>query len=200
MANGLQHCAACREEYVAGVAACVECGAPLQPGPLDRSPQAARRVAETGTAAMPDRLLAELPGAAADQAVRALLLEGIACGAVCDGIEKVYLPDKPPTEPFAVSLPVSLYVADAQYEQAQEILASCQQEDVIGDQWSSAAEEAVDEPVPAGDAEEEPADDAAALRAEEDGQLAAPMAESTTLRTVVLVILIGIFLLFLFGR
>ena len=200
MANGLQHCAACREEYVAGVAACVECGAPLQPGPLDRSAPAARgpRVDEPTASALPDRLLAKLPGAEADQVVRTLLREGIACGVSCDGIERVYAPDKPPMEPFAVSLPVSLFVTAAQYEQAQEILASCQQEDVIGDQWESATADEESEMVMAPD--EEIVADAEPLPADDGTATGEPVPESTTLRTAILIVLIGVFLYFMFGR
>ena len=200
MANGLQHCAACREEYVAGVAACVECGAPLQPGPLDRSTPAARgpRVDEPTASALPDRLLAKLPGAEADQIVRTLLREGIACGVSCDGIERVYAPDKPPMEPFAVSLPVSLFVTAAQYEQAQEILASCQQEDVIGDQWESATADEESEMVMAPD--EEIVADAEPLPADDGTATGEPVPESTTLRTAILIVLIGVFLYFMFGR
>ena len=200
MANGLQHCAACREEYVAGVAACVECGAPLQPGPLDRSAPSTRgpRLDEPTAAAAPDRLLAKLPGAEADQIVRTLLREGIACGVSCDGIERVYAPDKPPMEPFAVSLPVSLFVTAAQYEQAQEILACCQQEDVIGDQWESATADEESEMVMAPD--EEIVADAEPLPADDGTATGEPVPESTTLRTAILIVLIGIFLYFMFGR
>jgi hypothetical protein len=200
MANGLQHCAACREEYVAGVAACVECGAPLQPGPLDRSAPAARgpRVDEPTASALPDRLLAKLPGAEADQVVRTLLREGIACGVSCDGIERVYAPDKPPMEPFAVSLPVSLFVNAAQYEQAQEILASCEQEDVIGDQWESAPPDEASEMVIA--PAEEVVADPDPLPTDDGTATGEPVPESTTLRTAILIVLIGIFLYFMFGR
>jgi hypothetical protein len=201
MANGLQHCAACREEYVAGVAACVECGAPLQPGPLDRSAPAARsdRSAQpTAAAPPPDQLLAELPGAEADQVVRTLLREDVTCAVTCNGIERVYTPDKPPVEPFAVSLPVTLFVSAAQLEQAREVLASCQQEDVIGDQWEHATEDGEGELVLA--TSEAPPADLDPLPVDDDPATGEPVPESTALRTAILIVLIGIFLYFLFGR
>lgn len=205
MASDLQHCVPCHEEYVAGVAACAECGGPLQPGPLDRRAARARPggradAATLGAAASgrPDRRLAELPGLQADHAVRALLLEGIACGVVCEGVTQVYAPGQPPAQPFAVTLPVTVYVAGAQYEAAQEILASLQHDDMIGDQWSEAAvaeNEAVVEIVAADAAEDgEPA------RADESAAADAPTPESTSLRTIVLVVLAAVVLLFVFGR
>src|SRR5690242_21700231 len=120
MASELQHCPACDEEYVAGVATCVECGGPLQPGPLARLEQRARTLTRADASAdagggtpRPMRLLAEIPGLQADHAVRALLLEGIACRVECQGVGKTYEPDQPPAEPFAITLPVSIYVTDA---------------------------------------------------------------------------------------
>ena len=231
--SDLQHCAACREEYVAGVAACVECGQPLQAGPLPRGSSPARGVvarrddaAGGDDDAAParsdpplDRLLAELPGLQADQTVRALLLEGIACRVECEGIRKVYRAGQPPTEAFAVTLPVSIYVGDATYESAQEIAQSLAQEDVIGDQWSATPAE--DEP--AADAIDAEADVDAETEADVDAAdessaaskfaydhfagapdsqppLSGPVAEGTALRTVVLIVLAGIALLVLFAR
>jgi len=203
MASGLQHCPSCDEEYVAGVAACVECGGPLQPGPLARLERGARTADSERTTAgppRPDRLLAELPGLQADHAVRALLLEGVACGVECRGVRKVYVPGEPPAEPFAVTLPVTVYVSDAQYETAQDIVASFQTDDMIGDQWT--------------DGEAEP-DEAALIEVEPTGMpvdenqhvLAGealaddePTPESTSLRTVVVIVVVAVVLLFLFGR
>lgn len=205
MASDLQHCPDCQEEYVAGVAACVECGGALQPGPLSRFTARSRTGGGADAAALgaagaarPDRWLAELPGLQADQAVRALLFEGITCGVVCEGVAKVYAPGQPPAQPFAVTLPVTVYVTGAQYEGAQEILASLQHDDVIGDQWSEAAvaeNEAVVE-VGAADA----AEDGEPARADEPAAADAPTPESTSLRTIVLIVLAAVVLLFVFGR
>ena len=202
MSNELQHCPACQEEYVAGVAACVECGGALEPGPLDRSggrKRGAGGATATG-APRPDRLLAELPGLDADLTARALLRENISCRVECQGAEKVYTPDRPPEQPFAVSLPVTLYVSETQLEAAQDILASLQHEDVIGEQWSEGeSEEAgdrdtddeVDVPVRLHD------DDATEPDPESSGE---PAPESTSFRTIILIVLAVVVLLFVFGR
>jgi hypothetical protein len=65
--------------------------------------------AATSTGAF-DAVLAQLPGIQADRAVRALLLEEIACFVECQGLTKTYKPGTPPTEPFAVTLPVTVHV------------------------------------------------------------------------------------------
>jgi hypothetical protein len=201
MTDGLQHCPACDEEYVASVTACVECGGPLQPGPLERLERRARDVGagagrgETA-ASTPSRLLTRIAGLQADHAVRALLLEGIACRVDCQGLARTYQPGQPPAEPFAVTLPVSIYVDEAQLDAAQDVLSSFEAGDLIGDQWS-------DEPAePAGDietfaepiADREPAEPVEAIPDVE------PVSESTSLRTVVLIVVAAIVLLFLFGR
>lgn len=200
MASDLQHCAACQEEYVARVASCVECGGPLEPGPLQRGTKASPVPALGGTGPQLDRLLAELPGAQADQAVRALLLEDIGCRVECEGVAKVYEAGQRAAEAFAVTLPVSVYVSGAQYDSAQEILSSLQQEDLIGDQWAAAPVEAEAEASVVDDPGSDPTDDAAP--APDDPEMAdgEPVAESTSMRTVVLLVAAGIVLLFLFGR
>jgi hypothetical protein len=212
MAGELQHCPTCREEYVAGIAACVECGEPLHPGPLPRGAAATAPAARAAAAANPagelDRLIAELPGRQADHVVRSLLLEGIACRVECQGVVKVYQAEQRPSEPFAVTLPVTIHVAAAQLENAQEVLESLQQEDVIGEQWSEVppedeasgdhddeyeqAEAGDGERLAAGTATEAEPDDAAAP--------APPAAESTTLRTIVLIVAVGLVLLLIFAR
>jgi hypothetical protein len=200
MTDGLQHCPACDEEYVASVTACVECGGPLQPGPLERLERRARDSAATvrsdPAAAAPRRLLTRIAGLQADHAVRALLLEGIACRVDCQGLARTYQPGQPPAEPFAVTLPVSIYVDEAQLDAAQDVLSSFEAGDLIGDQWSDErAESAGDietstEPV----ADREPAEPVEAIPDVE------PASESTSLRTVVLIVVAAIVLLFLFGR
>lgn len=211
MAGELQHCPTCREEYVAGIAACVECGEPLHPGPLPRGAAAAApaaRAAAANPAAELDRLVAELPGRQADHVVRSLLLEGIACRVECQGVVKVYQAEQRPTEPFAVTLPVTIHVAAAQLENAQEVLESLQQEDVIGEQWSEVpsedenGEERDDEYAQAesGDGERLGASAGAEAEPDEAGVPAPPAAESTTLRTIVLIVVLGLVLLLIFAR
>lgn len=204
MNSDLQHCDACQEEYIAGVAACVECGGALTPGPLERGATRARPAdgsaeAATGGAGRPDRLLAQMPGMEADHAVRALLLEEIRCRVECQGIDKVYTPGRPPDQPFAVTLPVTVYVDEAQHDAAQEILASLQEGDVIGEQWSDAPVDADHEVVDEEDQQVEVAAEDADQPADEPVD-DAPAPQSTTLRTVVLLVIVGIVLLFVFGR
>ena len=203
MSGELQHCPTCDEEYVAGIATCVDCGGPLQPGPLERLEQRARARtrpaahADTGAAA-PTRLLAEIPGLQADHAVRALLLEGIACRVEAQGVSRTYEPGEPPAEPFAVTLPVKIYVPEAQHTAAEDVLNSFDTGDLIGDQWSDEGAEAAPlddaDAAPEVVADREPAEPVEALG---DGE---PAAESTSLRTVVLIVAVALVLLFLFGR
>jgi hypothetical protein len=195
--SDVQHCPACDEEYVSGIPACVDCGGPLTPGPLPRFEAPATRPADAGGAAARgalDRLLARLPGKQADQAVRALLLENIACRVLCEGLEKTYTPERPPAEPFAVSLPVEVYVAAQQHDAAQDVLTSLEQEDLIGEQWSDVEGEphALEPPVAAGASADEPGEDQYAD--------AAPEPQGTSLVTAVLVVAVVLALLFLFGR
>ena len=206
MASGLQHCSACRGEYVAGVAACVECGGPLQPGPLDRLAERARKGSGTGAAAegaatvRPHRRLVELPGLQADHAVRAFLLEGITCGVECEGVTQVYAPGQPPAQPFAVTLPVIVYVTDAQYEAAQEICASSTRRPDRGSVERCISLEVEGGAVVEDDATAEPAVDAQPAVGDEDVPADPPSPESTSLRTVVLIVIAAIVLLFVFGR
>src|SRR6185503_4732629 len=100
MATEPQHCPTCQTEYVAGIAACADCGGPLTPGPLGRytgATSAAQQTAASGAAPSGafDAVLAQLPGIQADRAVRALLLEEIPCFVECQGMTKTYLPGAP---------------------------------------------------------------------------------------------------------
>jgi len=185
MSAGFQHCPACDEEYVAGIVACVDCGAPL--------PRLEGRAAAAGGAdddeaplppGAPDALLVELPGRQAHEAVLALLQEGIICAVECDGAHKLYLPQQRPHEPFAVSRPVSVFVATAHLEAAGEVLASLQSEDLIGAQWA-------DTPPPE-DGLDMADDDAAAAAAAE---APAPLAPTRTSMNIVWVVLLGLALL-----
>jgi len=199
MASELQHCPTCEEEYVAGVAACVECGGPLTAGPLEYFAARERGGSDAPPAVSavgrPDQLLAELPGLQAHHAVRALLLEDITCALKCQGVEKVYVPGQPPAEPFAVTLLVRLYVSQAQLEAAQEIIASFGHEDVIGEQWSDV--EADD----AGSEVEAEVDAASASQPDDLVTTAGePASESTSWRVITLVVLAAVVLFLLFGR
>jgi|SRR5215468_2086067 len=211
MTSDLQHCAACEEEYIAGVAACIECGGPLAPGPLERASGRTRGGAPAADESTRlDRLAAELPGLQADHAVRALLLEEIPCRIECQGIQKSYLPGRPPDSPLAMTLPVKIYVAAAQLEPAQEVITSlAEHDDLIGEQWSEIEPDDDADDKHDNDLDDEPAHEsleggASAPPSQDDiGIVAAeqePAAESTTFRTIMFIVLAGIVLLFLFGR
>jgi hypothetical protein len=213
MSRDFQHCPDCQQEYVAGVATCVDCGKPLQPGPLPRFEGGGTRPAAgaSGTAAQStagdgsDVFVVELPGLEAHEAVQALLMEKIACRASCDGLEKRYSEGSPPQGPLATSLPVSIFVAAQHVEAAEEIIASIRSGDLIGEQWSDAPHpDEVDaaavefEPLPV---EPGPSlDDPPATMRNYDE--AGPVAESTSGRTMLILIVVAVIvgLIFAFGR
>jgi hypothetical protein len=140
-------------------------------------------------------MIAELPGQQADHVVRLLLLEGIPCRVVCQGIEKRYLPGQPPAEPFAMTLPVTIFVPDEQREAAADIVGSLEHEDLIGEQWDS-------EPAAASASErDEESESYEALPMVDDAPIPEPPQPSgLSLRTVVIVAVIGLVLLLLFAR
>lgn len=196
----VQHCESCRTEYVAGIPGCGDCGGPLRPGPLPDPPPNARTPAQapTSPAANPDTKLVELPGLQADFAVRSLTMEGIVCGLECQGIRKVRLPDDPPGEPLAVTLPVSIFVPSDRLADAQSILKSLEPDDLIGAQWEAAPEpEAEDEDLPACDIPEP-------VPMEEREETPLPMADSprgegTTMR-LLLFLVIGVAVVYALSR
>jgi hypothetical protein len=194
MASDPQHCPTCQTEYVAGIPACADCGGPLVPGPLQRyaAPAPGAAAAAAPTAAAFDAVLARLPGLQADRAVRALLLEDIPCFVDCQGLTKTYQPGGPPAEPFAVTLPVTVSVRQADLASAHEVLASLESEDLIGDQWSDAEVAAAAEAAAA-----EGAGQGEAPATPDDG---APQLQGTSMLTAVLVLAVVLGLLFLFGR
>lgn len=135
----------------------------------------------------PDTLLATMPGLQAEFAAKALTLEGMTCLLECDGLKQLRHPHQEPSDPLAVTWPVSIYVAGPQLGEARQILASIQRTDVIGDQWTTA--------------------DAASARRSRtpyymptprerptSGDLA-PRPEGTGLRFLILLALAGVFLL-----
>jgi hypothetical protein len=134
----VRHCNACATEYVAAVRVCAECGAALEAGPYvapepssreDRGPKVLREEP-------PDRLLVRLPGLQAEFAAQALNLEGIPCTLECEGLRQVRRPGEGPGDPFAVTLPVSVYVPGSAFGTAREVLQSLAADDLIGEQWS----------------------------------------------------------------
>ena len=160
----LQHCAECQTEYVATARACAECGGALQAGPLPRFEGREDPTAATDGAAEPmepsTRVLATLPGAQAERAAKLLTMEGIVCLLECEDLQRLRLPDEPVPEPIAVTLPVTLSVPPSRFDDAQAILASLDQDDAIGTQWTDqeAPEQAGSDEAPEEDAEESAAD------------------------------------------
>lgn len=214
MSRDFQHCPDCQQEYVAGVTACVDCGKALQPGPLPRfegggarraSGSPAPAAAAPAADAASDVFVVELPGIEAHEAVQALLMEKISCRASCKGMEKRYSEASPPQGPLATSLPVSIFVAAQHREAAEEIIASIRGGDLIGEQWSDAphpddVDHAADpfEPLPV---EPGPSlDDPPAAGREFDD--AGPVAESTSGRTMLILVVVAVVvaLLFALGR
>jgi hypothetical protein len=202
MAGDPQHCPTCQTEYVAGIAACAECGGPLTPGPLERyaAPRTANAKAAAATAAPTgefDAVLAQLPGAHADRAVRALLLEEIPCFVECKGLTKTYLPGAPPSEPFAVTLPVTVHVRRGDLDTAREIIDSLESDDLIGEQWSdeeiAAAAEAASPTAGVPFAEPPSATG-------EDPTAGAPQPQRNSMVAVVVVVAVVIGFLLLLGR
>ena len=83
----------------------------------------------------PDRLLIRVPGLQAEFAAQALNLEGIPCRLECEGLEQLRRPGDEPGDPFAVTLPVEIYVPASAVATAREVLQSLGRDDLIGEQW-----------------------------------------------------------------
>lgn len=212
MSDAPQHCPACDTEYVASARVCADCGGPLAAGPPPRytgrtaAAQAPESASDSAAGAPPaaafDALLATLPGLQADRLVRMLLLEEVPCAIECDGVHKVYT--APPAQPYAVTLPVSVYVQRDDLDTAQEIAATLEADDLIGDQWSDGAPaEEHREPVPSGTT---PPDDREPLAPAEDAPAAPPLTatpiqpERSPLLAVVIVVAIVAAAWFLLAR
>lgn len=159
MSEHTSHCPICHTEFVAGVAACSDCGRPLLPGELpprarnDDGPDAVRTTTASGaeiTVEPPDTLLAEIPGEQAELIAKALALEGIPSLLVCDGVEQLRGPHEPPKPPIARKKTVEIYVPHTRMDDASEIADSMTNVDLIGDQWLDHAPEGSVEQTAAG--------------------------------------------------
>ena len=199
----MAHCADCWTEFVEGITTCSDCGQPLSPGPLPESDEEETTPAVKPSFAAIDTFFDELPGERAEFAASVLKLEGIHCRLECEGLVQYRGPDAQPQPPIAVTLPVRIYVAATDVERVREIVASTQEEDLIGESWNEVpAEENL--------AEESRAEEVASeTEPEAAGRVEAPEAENelagevraesnTTLIVVFIVALIA--LLFMFRR
>jgi hypothetical protein len=183
--GGVQHCPACRTEFIAGVAACTDCAGSLEPGAL---PDLAAAVAARESPIVndsPDTLLTTLPGLRADLVVRALVMEGIACLLACDGQTKLCGPNDGAQGPFAITLPVAIYVARRRVDEAEAIVQSLEREDLVGVEWNEG--DAVELSAEF-EAEAEPA---ATEEDESTLQYVGPRAEGTTHRLIVLLAIVA---------
>lgn len=199
------HCPDCRNEFVAAITTCSDCGQPLHPGELPRGGRAAAPVGSEevdvplhGEAPdppePPDTLVATLPGEDAERIARALTLERITSLLDCEGTRELRGPNEPPKPAIARRKPVSIYVGHARAGEAREIIESLVGVDLIGEQWRSgdAGEDA---------GEEEAAEAAVERRAgsvvREPDDLEAPVAEGIGRYLVLLAILGGILAVFI---
>jgi hypothetical protein len=142
------HCPDCRNEFVAGITMCSDCGQPLRPGELPRGARPAALVVEEESDAPlhgeapdlpdpPDTLVATLPGEDAERIARALTLEHISSLLDCEGTQELRGPSEPPKPAIARRKPVSIYVAHTRVDEAREIIESLVGVDLIGEQWRS---------------------------------------------------------------
>ncbi|MBI1818121.1 MAG: hypothetical protein HYR72_24335 [Deltaproteobacteria bacterium] len=182
--SGVQHCPACRSEFIAGVAACTDCGGPLELGAL---PDLAAVTAGKSPIVYdsPDTLLTTLPGVRADLVVRALVMEGIACLLECEGQTKLCGPTDVSQGPFAVTLPVAIYVSGSRMEEAVAVVQSLDRADLVGVEWSEG------DPVGLSAEFEGEAERDAANDDESQLQYAGPLAEDTTHRLIVLLAIVA---------
>ncbi len=119
----------------------------MTPGELPRtSPARPSRSAPAPTSGpvadgpLPDHFLCAVPGEQAETIARALTFEGIVSLLVCDGLHRLRGPGQESSGPLAARRPVDVYVAAADREEAEAIVASLDEPDLIGEQWLSEGE------------------------------------------------------------
>ncbi len=142
--HSVRYCQECWTEFVATVQRCSDCGGPLQDGELPAARPRDEEIEDgevvTSDLADIDSLITELPGEEAEHFAEALRMEGVHSRLECGEIVRHRGPGQKATAKISFSLPVQIFVADAERERARDILESINQEDLIGDAWSEGAE------------------------------------------------------------
>jgi len=194
------HCPNCRTEFVAGIAACSDCGGPLKSGELPRGRERLVDEDPLPTDAVPgaeyvpeppDTLLGTFPGEHAELIAKSMALEGLASLLECDGVEQLRGPHEPPKAPLARKKPVHVYVAQARLADAQEIADSLAEADFIGDQWQDESAGEID----AEDDDDRTLDEAVYLRPAAEG---VPSPEGTSIYLLVFAVITAIVAVFVF--
>jgi hypothetical protein len=171
-------------------------------------PEKSARVAAAAAPASPavkaelaaiDTLLGEFPGEKAEFVAQALTMEGMTSRLECQGMVRHRGPGQEVTGPIAVTLPVSVYVAEANLEHAREIVESVEQEDLIGEEWAAAppADETRDE-VTAAEAPVELETESSAAQGEPED--AEPHSEGVKAPVIIAIVAALLFLLFMLRR
>jgi hypothetical protein len=105
------------------VTVCAECDVVLQPGPAPQEIAEGESVEQETTAAdEPDTYFTTLPGQQADFVVNALAQAGIFSVLSCQGEQRLHGPEIPSAGPFAMTLPVEIYVPGARLAEVWEIV------------------------------------------------------------------------------
>jgi hypothetical protein len=138
-----------------------------------------------------------MPGLAAHDAARVLALEGIACLLECEGIQQLRLPGDPGGEPLAVTLTVSIYVAEGTETPAREIIESLQRGDVVGEQWDAEGMDRVDAARQAAEAELTEVHEVIAEPLGPPDHALAPRTEGTTLRLLIVLVAVAVLIAWL---
>lgn len=195
--QGVAYCEECWTEFVDGVPQCSDCGGPLRAGPLPDEPPMAEQ--EGGAAGADpelagiDSLVGEFPGEDAEYLAEALRMEGIHSRLECGGIVRHRGPGQKATGPISLSLPVRVFVAEAELERAGEIRESISHDDLVGDAWAEGAD--------APEFEDPAGSPGSAVPADHAGPPLEMRAEGTSSRVaIVLLLAAAVGLLFMFAR
>lgn len=140
----MSYCEECWTEFVDTVQRCSDCGGPLVAGelPAVRSRVEEAVAGEVGAVdlAAIDSLITELRGEEAEHFAEVLRMEGVHSRLECGEFVRYRGPGQKPTGPISLTLPVRVFVAAAELDQARDILESLGQDDLVGDAWLEGAE------------------------------------------------------------